>query len=254
MSRNAFTLIELLVVISIIALLIAILLPALSAARAAGRNAACLSMIRQHSVAWNTEMTDRNGLLWNYNFSKLHLLRIEDYTTAGREGLVCPDAETIDPSLIVNATTGEAFGSAKSAYKLKVNFVSSYGFNGLLYDINEPSSGPGGPGGMDFGGNPKDRAHWWGSYVSDVKDATEAPIFADANLSDTWPMDTNAPPNNGAGKNYAAGLARFAFDRHPSVTTNLSYVDGHAESVRTPELWKQKWGPAFEETDVTINW
>ncbi|MEM6551949.1 MAG: DUF1559 domain-containing protein [Planctomycetota bacterium] len=48
---TAFTLIELLVVISIIALLIAILLPVLTAAREAGRNASCLSNLRQIGIA-----------------------------------------------------------------------------------------------------------------------------------------------------------------------------------------------------------
>lgn len=253
--HKAFTLIELLVVITIIALLIAILLPALESARYTARNAACLSMVRQHTMAWNTDMTDRAGRLWPYNFGKLHLLRIEEYSTANRSQLVCPEAAKIDPNLIVNAGTGEAFGSAKSAYKLKVDFLSSYGFNGLLYDINVPSEGPsGGPGGIDFGGNPTDKNAWWGSRVSDVRDSTQAPVFGDCNLTDSWPQDSNTPPTNGLGLTYTAGLARYAFDRHPSVTTNLAYVDGHAESVGAPDLWKQKWGPMFEETDVVINW
>jgi prepilin-type N-terminal cleavage/methylation domain-containing protein/prepilin-type processing-associated H-X9-DG protein len=253
--RKAFTLIELLVVISIIALLIAILLPALSAARSTARNASCLSMVRQHTMAWNTEMTDLNDRFWAYNFGKLHLLRIEDYSSAGREDLVCPDADQINPDLIVNATTGEAFGSAKSAYLLKQNWLSSYGFNGLLYDINRPSEGPsGGPGGINFGGNPPTKDYWWGSFVSDVRDATSTPVYADCNLTDSWPQHINGVPGNGNGRNYASGLARYAMDRHPNVTTNLAYVDGHAESVRAPDLWKQKWGPRFEETEVTVNW
>ncbi|MEM1211559.1 MAG: DUF1559 domain-containing protein [Planctomycetota bacterium] len=55
---HAFTLIELLVVISIIALLIAILLPALTAAREAGRNASCLSNLRQIGIAGATYAVD----------------------------------------------------------------------------------------------------------------------------------------------------------------------------------------------------
>lgn len=253
--RKAFTLIELLVVISIIALLIAILLPVLSSARSAARNASCLSMTRQHAVSWITEMTDRNDRFWAYNFAKLHLLRIEEYSTAGREDLVCPEASAIDRDLIVNAITGEAFGSAKSAYLLKEDFLSSYGFNGLLYDINVPSEGAsGGPGGILFGGNPPTTDYWWGSSVSDIRDTTTVPIYADCNLTDSWPQHTNAVPGNGLGRTYASGLARYAMDRHPNSTTNLGYVDGHAESVKTPDLWKQKWGPRFEETDVAVNW
>ena len=49
--RRAFTLIESLVAIGVIALLLALLLPTLAGARRAGRDAACLSNLRQMSAA-----------------------------------------------------------------------------------------------------------------------------------------------------------------------------------------------------------
>jgi prepilin-type N-terminal cleavage/methylation domain-containing protein/prepilin-type processing-associated H-X9-DG protein len=59
-ARRAFTLIELLVVIAIIAILMAILMPALQRAREGGKRAACLSNLKQITLAWNM-YADENG-------------------------------------------------------------------------------------------------------------------------------------------------------------------------------------------------
>jgi prepilin-type N-terminal cleavage/methylation domain-containing protein/prepilin-type processing-associated H-X9-DG protein len=51
-TRKGFTLIELLVVIAIIAVLLAILMPALNRAKEQGKRAACLSNLKQLTLAW----------------------------------------------------------------------------------------------------------------------------------------------------------------------------------------------------------
>jgi prepilin-type N-terminal cleavage/methylation domain-containing protein/prepilin-type processing-associated H-X9-DG protein len=59
-GHKAFTLIELLVVIAIIAILMSVLMPALHRAREGGRRAACMSNLKQLTLAWNM-YADENG-------------------------------------------------------------------------------------------------------------------------------------------------------------------------------------------------
>jgi prepilin-type N-terminal cleavage/methylation domain-containing protein len=57
-EKRAFTLIELLVVIASIAILAALLLPALARSKQAARRPACVSQLRQQSVAWRLYLDD----------------------------------------------------------------------------------------------------------------------------------------------------------------------------------------------------
>jgi prepilin-type N-terminal cleavage/methylation domain-containing protein/prepilin-type processing-associated H-X9-DG protein len=63
--HSAFTLIELLVVIAIIAILMAVLMPALQRAREGGKRAACLSNLKQLTLAWNMYADENDDNLVN---------------------------------------------------------------------------------------------------------------------------------------------------------------------------------------------
>jgi len=63
--KKGFTLIELLVVIAIIAVLMAILMPTLNRAREQGRRAACLSNLKQLTLAWIVYADDNDDKLVN---------------------------------------------------------------------------------------------------------------------------------------------------------------------------------------------
>jgi prepilin-type N-terminal cleavage/methylation domain-containing protein/prepilin-type processing-associated H-X9-DG protein len=62
-KRKGFTLIELLVVIAIIAILMAILVPTLNKAREMGKRAACLSNLKQLTLAWIMYADENDGKL-----------------------------------------------------------------------------------------------------------------------------------------------------------------------------------------------
>ena len=262
--RRAFTLIELLVVISIIALLIAILLPALSAASAAARSSACLSATRQQSIAHNVWLAERNQRLmaWSANGYFEWITQIEEYTTSAKGIFLCPEAdEHVD---FGSGYADRTRGSATTAWSYGDPFTSSYGLNGFMYDINDGSGNPSNLNGND---TPSDTNYWWGSFIDQVDNPSDVPFTADAMWPVGWPEHNDPPPPNGLG-NGVAGVSggtgnntfvRFLFDRHPGTTSNVSFADGHSETVSVQGLYELQWSRLYD-TDIgastaqSINW
>ena len=252
--RRAFTLIELLVVISIIALLIAILLPALSAAGAAARASSCLTTTRQQSIAHNVWMAERKERLmaWDANGYFEWVTQIEEYTTSEAGIFLCAEADK-DIDFGTNYV-GRVRGSATSPWSYGEPFIASYALNGFMYDINDGTNNSSNWTRPD---TPPTKDYWWGSYVHNVDEPSEVPFTTDGMWPVGWPEHEDPPPPDGQGSlvTGAAGgsgnntFVRFLIDRHPGTTNNVSFVDGHSESVTAKGLYELQWGPRYD-TDI----
>lgn len=171
--RRGFTLIELLVVIAIVAGLVAVLLPALGMAREAGRQAACLSNLRQAATACRLYADENRGVgpavgepyaaLPNWALVVQAYSGLDASTPTGlyrnRSVLVCPTIDAFYPEAMTRTYAMNATGHA-----------------GLLGD-------------RDSFDDPARPAHL---RMDDVHRPTETPVLMDSAIV---PIEGVAPPS-----------------------------------------------------------
>lgn len=247
--RRAFTLIELLVVISIIVLLIAILLPTFSKARDSAITLDCLTKTRGLGQSFYAYTIDRDGrtMPWATEAPFTPLL---EYYGENDNARVCPKTDGLAP-------TGQPVGTASHLWR-RVGEQGSYGFNGFLYDPNDPSLQA-----VLFAASASNSQFpkpWFNNY-DDIPTPTNTPVFGDCNWVDAFPHhDDQVPPDLSKGARWTEGLdlnpwqvGRFTLDRH-NMRINMSFTDGHAETIHLGELWTYEWSKIFEpRDDVTVN-
>ncbi|HOY60155.1 MAG TPA: type II secretion system protein [Verrucomicrobiota bacterium] len=252
--RSGFTLIELLVVIAIIAILAGMLLPALAKAKSKSHQIHCLNNTKTLVLATFMYLNDFNAPV-PYNGTATATMDNALWVTVLATNYGGINAARICPAAPSAPTKAKrrhpSSGSLNQTWlwtgSKGIDYEGSYAFNGWFYGDDDPFFST-----AEY--KPKKYRN-----ETDCPSPSTTPVIADSNWIDTWPQPSDPPARNlYTGDDYAGAMVRLTLPRHGGAppwpknqqfnpkndlpgAINLSYVDGHADSVRLERLWSLDW-------------
>jgi hypothetical protein len=246
---SSFVLIELLIVIAIIALLLATLLPAVQRIRRQAKSVACQANLHQWGLMFSMYTDGNDGKFFTTAGGDTWIGPMEPYYHDCKDSLfLCPMArrpyiETPallpdDPAL--DTVTKKRFWALKyigggtkyhAWWLFEPTLFCSYGLNDWV---------------MDYPVGPLDIDSMWRS--SNVKDASNVPVFLDCVWRGSRPHDLDRPPADedyppriplGSDPQFSA-MQYFCIDRHDAAINGV-FMDGSVRKAGLKQLWTFRW-------------
>src|SRR4051794_4812489 len=219
-NPRGFTLVELLVVIGIIAVLIGILLPAMSKARQTASTTACLSNLRQLSLAATLYAGDYHGSFPSAQYTVIQVPWVNGYNW--------------DYTFTRNTGTGEQTISAGLLWTGRTNLHVQQcpSYDGKSATVSDPFTG------YNYNTSYIGRGQGEGieapARVTQVRRPSETALFGDAGATPGTNKFMRSPLRSPSEKPSIGVNARLsgaqAFRHQRDRATNVAYCDGHADT------------------------
>jgi prepilin-type N-terminal cleavage/methylation domain-containing protein/prepilin-type processing-associated H-X9-DG protein len=248
--RKGFSLIELLIVIGIVAILLALLMPVVNAVRRSARSASCLANLQQWGHAYQMYLNGNGGrsFVWGEmppraddgNNPLMWWELLQPYQPQMQASLLCPEAT--EPANVTPRNAFQAWGPQRywdTPTQVRGPYVGSYGFNSWMYHPKATSDGTPPPAQQ---------------IRLPTKESSRVPVIFDCAREWVGPEDTDGPYLYRKGPPGAGDVGMMywaAMERHKDGI-NVLFLDGHAEQVPVPGLWKLKWSGQFAAKDVVL--
>jgi prepilin-type processing-associated H-X9-DG protein len=250
MTAAAFTLVELLIVVGIIAMLATLLFPALVSAKRASHSAVCMGNERQINMKLRIKLDDVNQRLDDPEYF------LGFWNEVGTSGWICPAAPAVNP---LGRNPAEVawrwgLGSLTIGRPHHIVFVinnraGSYATSQYMIDASLRAN--------DTNDTPEQPITGSFRAESEIMQPELTPVLADSTDWWTAPHASDPAPTDLTGAGAVGGMSALAIPRHGSRpaqwpknwpqnqplpgAVNVSFFDGHSESVKLDRLWQLYW-------------